>query len=49
LSLPPNFFQLGGAVKAEAERRPEVVRLTRQKGVGPVVGLAFVLTLGSLS
>ncbi len=33
-------------MKAEAERRPDVVQLMKQKGVGPVVGLAFVLTLG---
>ena len=33
-------------MKAEAERRPEAVRLMQQKGVGPVTALAFVLTLG---
>jgi transposase len=33
-------------VEAEAAQRPEVGLLMQQKGVGPVVGLAFVLTLG---
>jgi hypothetical protein len=33
-------------VATEAERRPEVVQLMSQKGVGPVTGLAFVLTVG---
>ena len=38
--------ELDGAVKAEAKRRPEVVQLMQEKGVGPVTALAFVLTLG---
>ena len=29
-----------------AERRPDVVQLMQQKGVGPVTALAFVLTIG---
>ena len=37
---------LDQAVKEEAHRRPEAVRLMTHPGVGPVVGLAFVLTLG---
>jgi transposase len=44
--LQPEIQELDAAVEAEAERRPEVVRLMSQKGVGPVTGLAFVLTLG---
>ncbi len=44
--VEPRIEELDQAVKSEAERRPEVVRLMQQKGVGPVVGLAFVLTLG---
>ena len=44
--LEPRIEELDEAVKVEAEARPEVLRLMRQKGVGPVVGLAFVLTLG---
>ena len=45
-SLGPRIEQLDQAVKREAERRPEAVRLMEQKGVGPVTALAFVLTLG---
>jgi len=44
--LDPKIGELDQAVEAEAARRPEVVRLREQKGVGPIVGLAFVLTLG---
>ena len=44
--LDPQIAELDKAVEAEAARRPEVARLRAQKGVGPVVGLAFVLTLG---
>jgi len=44
--LQPRIEELDEAVKVEAQARPEVLRLMRQKGVGPVVGLAFVLTLG---
>jgi transposase len=45
-SLKPQIEELDEAVKAEAERRPEAVRLMAQKGVGPVTALAFVLTVG---
>ncbi len=38
--------ELDQAVRAEAERRPEVRRLMTHPGVGPVVGLAYVLTIG---
>jgi transposase len=44
--LEPRIEELNQAVEAEAERRPDVVRLMKQKGVGPVTALAFVLTLG---
>lgn len=38
--------ELDRAVRAEAERRPEVRLLMTHPGVGPVVGLAYVLTIG---
>jgi transposase len=44
--LEPQIQALDQAVKAEAERRPEAVQLMKQKGVGPVTALAFVLTVG---
>ena len=44
--LDPQITELDQAVEAEARRRPEVRRLMTLKGVGPVTGLAFVLTLG---
>lgn len=44
--LQPQIQELDAAVKAEAQRRPEAVLLMQQKGVGPVVALAFVLTVG---
>ncbi len=44
--LDPRIEEIDKAVKAEAERRPEAVRLMPQKGMGPVTALAFVLTLG---
>lgn len=44
--LEPKIVELDEAVETEARRRPAVVRLMTQKGVGPVVGLAFVLTVG---
>ena len=46
--LNPQITELDQGVEAEAARRPEVARLRAQKGVGPVVGLAFVLTLGTV-
>jgi len=47
-SLGPRIEQLDQAVKTEAERRREAVRLMEQKGVGPVTALAFVLTIGAV-
>ena len=37
---------LDQAVEQEAARRPEVARLRTHPGVGPITGLAFVLTIG---
>ncbi|HEV2492004.1 MAG TPA: IS110 family transposase [Terriglobia bacterium] len=44
--LDPRIKELDAAVQAEAERRADAVELMKQKGVGPVTALAFVLTLG---
>jgi transposase len=44
--LEPQITELDRAVEAEAEKRPEVRRLRVLRGVGPVTGLAYVLTLG---
>ena len=44
--LEPQITELDKAVEAEAARRPEVVLLMEVEGVGPVTGLAYVLTLG---
>ena len=44
--LEPRMEEMNQAVKAEAERRPQAVELMKQKGVGPVTALAFVLTVG---
>jgi transposase len=46
--LDPQIRELDTAAEAEARRHPDVVLLMEQKGVGPVVGLAFVLTLGTV-
>ena len=37
---------LDQAVMAEAERRPEAVRLMTHPGIGPITALTFVLTIG---
>src|ERR1700675_2550932 len=44
--LDEQIGELDRAVRAEAEQRPEVRLLMTHPGVGPVVGLAYVLTLG---
>ena len=44
--LGPRIEEMDQAVKAEALRRAEAVRLMEQQGVGPVTALAFVLTVG---
>jgi len=47
--VQPQIEGLDAAVEAEALQRPEVVLLMEQRGVGPVTGLAFVLTLGPVA
>jgi transposase len=44
--LDPRIEELDKGVEEEGARRPEVARLRAHKGVGPIVSLAFVLTLG---
>jgi transposase len=43
--LNRRIAELDRAVEREAEARPEVRRLRTQRGVGPIVGLLYVLTL----
>ena len=47
--LDRSVEELDRAVEAAARRRAEVTRLRTHPGVGAVVGLAFVLTLGPVS
>ena len=44
--LETQVGELDTAVRTEAARRPEVRLLMTHPGVGPVVGLAYVLTIG---
>ena len=44
--LEPRLEELKQAVKAEAEGRPEAGELMKQKGIGAVIALAYILTLG---
>jgi transposase len=44
--LDPQIRELDPEVEAEAARRPEVRLLMKLPGVGPLTGLAYVLTLG---
>ena len=44
--LEPRLEELNQAVKAEAARRPEAGELMKQKGIGPVIALAYILTIG---
>jgi transposase len=44
--LHGRIAELTREVEQEAQRRPDVVWLMQEPGVGPIVGLAFVLTLG---
>lgn len=44
--MDAEIARLDEAVRKEAESRAEVVRLMSHPGVGPVTGLAFVLTIG---
>jgi len=45
--LKPTIDQLSTAIQQEAERRPEVQRLTTHPGVGPITALAFMLIIGT--
>jgi transposase len=45
--LNPTIEELTAAVKQEAEKRPEVLRLMTHPGVGPLTALAFVLIIGT--
>jgi len=45
-SLAPRIEPLDEAVEREAQQRPDAVELMKQKGVGPVTALAFVLIVG---
>jgi transposase len=45
--LNPTTEELTAAVKQEAEKRPEVLRLMTHPGVGPITGLAYVLVIGT--
>ena len=47
-SLETRIMALSEEIKAEAERRPQVVRLMTHPGVGPITALGFVLTLGPI-
>jgi transposase len=44
--LNTQVAEMDVAVRTEADRRPEVRLLMTHPGVGPVVGLAYVLTIG---
>ena len=44
--LEGKIVPLSQSLKQQAEQRPEVKRLMTHPGVGPVVGMAFALTLG---
>ena len=45
--LNPQIEELSQQIEREAQRRPEAIALMTQPGVGPIVSLAFVLTLGT--
>ena len=47
--LEEQVGELDRAVRTEAEQRPEVRLLMTHPGVGPVVGLAYVLTIGPIT
>lgn len=46
--LEEQVQQLSKQMQAEAEKRPEVVRLMTHPGVGPQTALGFVLTIGEV-
>jgi transposase len=45
--LNPTIEELTAAIEQEAEKRPEVLRLMSNPGVGPIRALAFVLIIGT--
>lgn len=45
--LDPRIEELTRQVEQQAQRRPEAIELMTQAGVGPIVSLTFLLTLGS--
>ena len=45
--LDPKIAELTAAVEQEAKKRPEVLLLRSQPGVGPITGLAYVLIIGT--
>src|SRR5258706_14449306 len=45
--LTASINELSAAMRQEAEKRPEVLRLMTHPGVGALAALAFVLILGS--
>jgi transposase len=47
--LEEQVGELDHAVRTEAEQRPEVRLLMTHPGVGPVVGLAYALTIGPIT
>lgn len=47
--LEQQVGELDRAVRVEAEQRPQVRLLMTHPGVGPVVGLAYVLTIGPIT
>jgi transposase len=47
--LEAQVSELDRAVRSEAERRPAVQLLMTHPGVGPVVGLAYALTIGPVA
>ena len=47
--LEAQVSELDRAVRSEADRRPAVQLLMTHPGVGPVVGLAYVLTIGPVA
>lgn len=47
--LDPSIAELDRAVREEAQRREEAVRLMTHPGIGPVNALAFVLTIGPIT
>ena len=45
--MNPIIEELTAAIKQEAEKRPEVLRLMTHPGVGSITALAFVLIIGT--